>query len=97
MKFTGHERDLASAAGDRDDDLDYMHARHASPLDGPVSSFDPIGGNPSAPQSWNRYAYVLNRPLNYVDPYGCSEHQCKATRPSRRRASMTQSTSPLTG
>ena len=69
MKFTGHERDLASAAGPGDD-LDYMHARFCSPLTGRLTSFDPIGGNPSAPQSWNRYSYALNRPLTYVDPYG---------------------------
>ena len=29
MKFTGHERDLASLGG-AGDDLDYMHARHAA-------------------------------------------------------------------
>jgi hypothetical protein len=27
-------------------------------------------GNPADPQSWNRYAYVGNRPLNSVDPSG---------------------------
>lgn len=69
MKFTGHERDLANVAGDGDD-LDYMHARHYSLVTGRFLSFDPIGGNPRTPQSWNRYGYVMNRPLSYTDPQG---------------------------
>jgi RHS repeat-associated protein len=69
MKFTGHERDLASAGG-AGDDLDYMHARHASPLAGRFLAADPVGGNPRNPQSWNRYAYVLDNPLKFTDPYG---------------------------
>ncbi|MES1243845.1 MAG: RHS repeat-associated core domain-containing protein [Acidobacteriota bacterium] len=71
MKFTGHERDLASLAG-AGDDLDYMHARHASPLTGRFLSMDPAGEsfNPKAPQSWNRYAYVQGNPLAYLDPTG---------------------------
>ncbi|NJL26808.1 MAG: hypothetical protein HC897_02475 [Thermoanaerobaculia bacterium] len=67
-KFTGHERD-ANGTGTAGD-LDYMHARHCSPTLGRFLSFDPIGGNPRAPQSWNRYAYALNSPMNYTDPEG---------------------------
>jgi hypothetical protein len=33
-------------------------------------SVDPGGSNPSRPQSWNRYAYVQNNPINAVDPDG---------------------------
>ncbi|NJL26603.1 MAG: hypothetical protein HC897_01360 [Thermoanaerobaculia bacterium] len=67
-KFTGHERDSngTGTAGD----LDYMHARYCSPTLGRFLSFAPIGGNPRAPQSWNRYAYALNSPINYTDPEG---------------------------
>ncbi len=27
-------------------------------------------GGPGVPQSWNRYAYVMNNPVNYGDPSG---------------------------
>ncbi|MES1244022.1 MAG: RHS repeat-associated core domain-containing protein [Acidobacteriota bacterium] len=71
MKLTGHERDLASPAG-AGDDLDYMHARHASPFTGRFLSIDPSGEsfNPKAPQSWNRYTYVQDRPVVATDPTG---------------------------
>jgi RHS repeat-associated protein len=71
MKFTGHERDLASAAG-AGDDLDYMHARHCSPLTGRFLSVDPSMASASAvkPQSWNRYSYALGNPMAYIDPSG---------------------------
>lgn len=70
LRFTGHERDLANPAG-AGDDLDYMHARHCSPLTGRFLSVDPAETfEPVAPQTWNRYAYVTNAPLKYLDPTG---------------------------
>jgi RHS repeat-associated protein len=69
MKFTGHERDLADPTSPADD-LDYMHARFTNPITGRFLSVDKLGGNPHAPQSWNRYAYVHNNPLHLVDPSG---------------------------
>jgi RHS repeat-associated protein len=71
MKFTGHERDLASPAG-AGDDLDYMHARHESPVTGRFLSVDPAleSAEPKSPQTWNRYNYVAGNPLKYVDPTG---------------------------
>jgi RHS repeat-associated protein len=72
LKFTGHERDLASLAG-AGDDLDYMHARHFSLITGRFLSVDPLGGDARAPQSWNGYAYVRGNPLKYIDPTGMAE------------------------
>ncbi len=69
MKFTGHERDLGIATSVADD-LDYMHARFYNPQNGRFNSFDPIGGNPRVPQSWNRYSYVLGNPMKFIDPTG---------------------------
>jgi RHS repeat-associated protein len=69
MKFTGHERDLEGTP-DRLDDLDYMHARYYSPVLARFLSVDPVGGKIGSSQSWNRYSYVLNNPLNLMDPDG---------------------------
>ncbi|MFY9824701.1 MAG: RHS repeat-associated core domain-containing protein [Thermoanaerobaculia bacterium] len=71
MKFTGHERDLASPNGPGDD-LDYMHARHESPVVGRFLSVDPSqkSHHSNAPESWNRYTYALANPLKFVDPDG---------------------------
>ncbi len=69
LKFTGHERDLGNPGG-AGDDLDYMHARHCSPLTGRFLSVDPGAARPGQPQSWNRYSYALGNPLRYVDPDG---------------------------
>jgi len=52
---------------------DYMHARFRSPLTGRFLSVDPAGGDPTRPQSWNRYAYVLGNPLKFTDPDGKKE------------------------
>jgi RHS repeat-associated protein len=69
MKFTGHERDLDPHSIH---DLDYMHARYYTPVMGRFLTVDPAreSVNTSAPQSWNRYTYVHNNPLNAIDPDG---------------------------
>ena len=65
QKFTGYERDSESG-------LDYAQARYYSSSMGRFTSVDPLGASGSTrnPQSFNRYAYVLNNPLNLVDPTG---------------------------
>ena len=73
MKFTGHERDFHGALSvDNSDYLDYMHARYYNPNLGRFLSVDPTweSADLSAPQSWNRYSYVRNNPINNTDPDG---------------------------
>jgi uncharacterized protein RhaS with RHS repeats len=47
-----------------------MHARYYSSDLGRFMSVDPVGGEVGSSQSWNRYSYVLNNPLGFVDPNG---------------------------
>jgi len=70
IKFTGHERDYDLSQPTNDNYLDYMHARYYDSRRGRFLSVDPVLGKPQQPQSWNRYAYVLNNPLRYTDPDG---------------------------
>lgn len=75
VKFTGHERDLASSTGPGDD-IDYMRARHYSPLTAKFLIIDPVADLKAAqesPQMWNRYSYVRNNPLNATDFSGKRE------------------------
>jgi RHS repeat-associated protein len=64
-KFTGKERDPESG-------LDNFGARYDSSSMGRFMSPDPAnaGASLDTPQSWNAYSYVLNNPLNYIDPSG---------------------------
>lgn len=52
---------------------DNLHARFRSPVAGRFFSVDPvlpIERTVRNPQGWNRYAYVLDNPLKYVDSTG---------------------------
>jgi RHS repeat-associated protein len=73
-KFTGHERDWHNASNvENDDYLDYMQARYYDPRLGRFLSVDPVWDVKRSirqPQSWNRYSYVVNNPINRVDPDG---------------------------
>ena len=65
--FTTYERDQQSG---NNSGLDYALARF---YDSRVASFcsaDPVEGSPDDPQSWNRYAYARNDPVNATDPSG---------------------------
>ncbi len=61
---------LGSAA----DDVDYMHARFYQPSWGGFCGRIRVvkSANSRAPQTWNRYTYSFNNPLNLVDPDGRS-------------------------
>jgi RHS repeat-associated protein len=67
--FTGQDQDSASGL------YDFMFRRYY-PIAGRWISPDPAGisaVDPANPQSWNRYAYVLNNPTNALDPLGLVE------------------------
>jgi RHS repeat-associated protein len=67
MKFNEHERDIVAGDGHT---LDYMHARYYAASLGRFLSVDPLEADPNDPQSWNRYAYVRNNPIDRTDPDG---------------------------
>jgi RHS repeat-associated protein len=65
-KFTGYERDWATG-------LDYANARMYQSSRGRFTSPDPAGmssADKRVPESFNRYAYAGNDPVNHVDPGG---------------------------
>ena len=71
LQFTGHERDAATLTGGTLDLPDYMHARYYSPGAARFLSMDRAdSADLREPQSWNRYGYALNNPVNAVDPDG---------------------------
>jgi RHS repeat-associated protein len=64
-QYTGHERDKETG-------LDYMLARYYGAGVGRFVSVDPTQRSVRdvAPQTWNRFSYALNNPINRVDPDG---------------------------
>lgn len=65
QKFTSKERDNETT-------LDYFGARYFSGGQGRFTSADEFWKDSQIgdPQSWNKYAYVRNNPLRYIDPSG---------------------------
>jgi hypothetical protein len=56
-----------------------MNARYYLPEVGRFISPDTIVPEPGNPQSYNRYGYVLNSPVNYTDPTGHKECDLEQT------------------
>jgi RHS repeat-associated protein len=73
LSFTGQNQDTeSSGAGGAGGLYDFLYREH-SPVQGRWLSPDPSGlaaVNANDPQSWNRYAYVGNRPTNAIDRLG---------------------------
>ncbi|MFZ1398424.1 MAG: RHS repeat-associated core domain-containing protein, partial [Candidatus Promineifilaceae bacterium] len=61
--YTGHKQN---------DNLEliYMNARYYVPNTNRMLTPDTIVPDPANPQSFNRYSYVYNNPINYADPDG---------------------------
>jgi RHS repeat-associated protein len=60
--FTGEENDSSG--------LTYLRARYYDPASGRFLSRDPYPMDAEDTQTINRYVYVKNNPINYVDPSG---------------------------
>ena len=65
--FTGHRQ---NNTGGYNFGLIYMNARYYLPEIGRFISADTIVPDPANPQSFNRYGYTLNNPVNFTDPTG---------------------------
>jgi len=71
-QFTGQERDPEAG-------LDYMLARYYSSSLGRFMAVDPGDDTVlESPQSWNKYAYVRNNPLAFIDPTGTMSVKARA-------------------
>jgi RHS repeat-associated protein len=71
LSFTGQNQDTIGG-GVPGNLYDFLYRQH-TPVQGRWLSPDPAGRaaiNPTDPQTWNRYAYVANRPLGAIDPQG---------------------------
>ena len=92
IKFTGQERDL-NLTDQTTDDLDYMHARYYAFNIGRFMSVDPVRGTIGSSQSWDRYTYVRDNPINRFDPFGMADQDkkpCKKGQPCAEGATAGQ-------
>jgi RHS repeat-associated protein len=68
--FTGHRHNNTGSNPTQNVELIDMNARYYPPEVGRFISPDTIVPNLSNPQSFNRYSYSFNNPVNYTDPSG---------------------------
>ena len=73
QKFTGYQRDDETG-------LDFAEARYYNSAHGRFTAVDPLlaSGKSANPQTFNRYVYTLNRPLNHNDPTGLQSNTAVA-------------------
>jgi len=64
-RFTGYEKDKETG-------LDFAEARYYNNQHARFTAVDPLlsSGRSASPQTFNRYIYVMNNPLIFVDPTG---------------------------
>ena len=89
-KFTGKELDDESG-------LYYFGARYYDAHLGRFVSTDSTAGSNFDPQSWNRYAYSRNNPLNRIDPNGKAWIQVNVTGVDAMRNMIQQTLAPVLG
>ncbi|MGH9930080.1 MAG: RHS repeat-associated core domain-containing protein, partial [Pyrinomonadaceae bacterium] len=72
---------------DNETGLDYFGARYYASMQGRFTSPDPLlsSGSVDSPQSWNRYAYVLNNPLMLTDPDGLYVFDASVSEEQRKK------------
>jgi RHS repeat-associated protein len=76
ISFTGQDTDTVSSGSYL---LYDFLVREYHPTWGRWVNPNPAGlaaANPQSPQSWNRYAYVVNNPLALIDPFGLDNVPC---------------------
>jgi RHS repeat-associated protein len=78
LDFAGLERDVQSTTNP-EEDTEHAQFRNYAPAQGRWLSPDRYLGSYDLtnPQSFNRYAYVLNNPTSSVDPLGLYGHPCE--------------------
>jgi RHS repeat-associated protein len=78
---------LTSKERDNETGLDYFGARNHSSLQGRFITTDPAltSAEKTNPQTWNRYTYVLNNPINLVDPLGLQDTTAELARRLREQ------------
>lgn len=71
-----------------------MLARYNGPSLARFLSVDPLGSSvrPELPQSWNRYTYVQNNPINSFDPDGMKDRRTEEDKKILNDADVQQST-----
>ncbi len=71
--FTGYYHDGITG-------FDYAQQRYYAPALGRFTTPDPYQASAAIarPQSWNRYAYVENDPVNFVDPSGLEDFSAES-------------------
>jgi RHS repeat-associated protein len=88
QKFDGYERDSETG-------LDFAEARYFSSIMGRFTSPDDFHNDSDVrdPQSWNKYAFVRNNPLRFIDPTGKKATVAIRYDPSNNSASIVISAS----
>jgi RHS repeat-associated protein len=90
QKTTTEEDDVRFATYMRDSGtgLDYAVNRYYSSIMGRFLSPDPYvsSGGLADPQSWNRYSYTRNDPVNRYDPSGLEDSMAAPELPPKRHA-----------